>query len=43
MPAAPEDFVEPHVARVPARLVLVSAAALWSCYYALTTLREVRA
>ena len=27
------------VARVPARLVIVSAAALWTCYYLLTTLR----
>ena len=32
----------PHgVARVPARLVIVSAAALWTCYYLLTTLRGI--
>ena len=29
------------VARVPARLVIVSAAALWTCYYLLTTLRGI--
>jgi len=29
------------VARVPARLVIVSAAALWICYYLLTTLRGI--
>ncbi len=29
------------VAHVPARLVVVSAAALWTCYYLLTTLRGV--
>jgi len=29
------------VARVPARLVVVSAAAMWTCYYLLTTLRGV--
>ena len=36
------DEPAPHgVARVPARLVIVSAAALWTCYYLLTTLRGI--
>ena len=30
---------EPRPARVPARTVILSAAALWACYYVLTTLR----
>ena len=36
-----EDFLdsEPRPARVPARTVILSAAALWACYYVLTTLR----
>ena len=36
-----EEPLRQGVARVPARLVVVSAAALWTCYYLLTTLRGV--
>ena len=45
MDFAPNRYADepapPGVARVPARLVIVSAAALWTCYYLLTTLRGI--
>jgi signal transduction histidine kinase len=39
----PEDYSDPEArvgpARVPAQTVILSAAALWACYYVLTTVR----